>query len=242
MACAVWAKRIALGLEVTYSWCCTHWSQADCLDRSKARLPGKIDACRARFRQRHAGLHRSCTKRRASIHLIQGNVRYTHWHAGGMEVLGSELPAFSQRLKAESHTLKRALTDPHIFSSIGNAYSDEILHRARLSPIALTRTLDDEAISRLFDAVDAILSEWTDRLRKEAGGGFPEKVSAFREGMAVHGRYGRPARFVVQCKRIVYADNETNYCARCQTAVESSPIGPAFAAAQEGLAAVAGRN
>jgi len=139
-------------------------------------------------------------------------------HAGGMEVLESELPAFSQRLKAENHTLKRALTDPHIFSGIGNAYSDEILHRARLSPIALTGTLDEQEVSRLFDAVRAVLQEWINRLRKEAAGGFPEKVTAFRKGMAVHGRYGQPCPVCGSpVQRIVYADNETNYCARCQT-------------------------
>jgi formamidopyrimidine-DNA glycosylase len=135
-----------------------------------------------------------------------------------MEVLESEHAAFSQRLKAENHTLKRALTDPHIFSGIGNAYSDEILHRARLSPIALTETLGNEEVSRLFDAIRAVLNQWIDRLRKEAGGGFPEKVTAFREGMAVHGRYGQPCPVCGSpVQRIVYADNETNYCARCQT-------------------------
>ena len=118
----------------------------------------------------------------------------------------------------ENHTLKRALTDPRLFSGIGNAYSDEILHRARLSPLALTRKLDAEEIDRLFEATRATLHEWTDRLRAEAGDGFPEKVTAFREGMAVHGRYGQPCPVCgTPVQRIRYADNETNYCARCQT-------------------------
>jgi len=133
-------------------------------------------------------------------------------------VLEADAPAFAERLRSENHTLKRALTDPRLFSGIGNAYSDEILHRARLSPLALTRKLDDEAVSTLFQATRATLLEWTDRLRAEAGAGFPEKVTAFREGMAVHGRYGKPCPVCgTPVQRIRYADNETNYCARCQT-------------------------
>ena len=212
-------KRIALRLEGDL-FLVLHLMVAGRLRwiEGKARLPGKIALAALDFDSGSLVFTEAGTKRRASIHLVQGNDAVHALHAGGMEVLGSELPAFSQRLKAENHTLKRALTDPHIFSGIGNAYSDEILHRARLSPVALTRTLDDEAIARLLDAVEAILSEWTDRLRKEAGGGFPEKVSAFREGMAVHGRYGQPCPVCGSpVQRIVYADNETNYCARCQT-------------------------
>jgi formamidopyrimidine-DNA glycosylase len=185
---------------------------------AKARLPGRIALVAFDFENGTLVFTEAGTKRRASIHLVQGEAAVSALHAGGMEVLESEQAEFRQRLKAENHTLKRALTDPHIFSGIGNAYSDEILHRAGLSPIALTGTLRDEEVSRLFDAVRAVLNEWTVRLRKEAGGGFPEKVSAFREGMAVHGRYGQPCPVCGSpVQRIVYADNETNYCARCQT-------------------------
>ena len=184
----------------------------------KARLPGKIALAAFDFDSGTLIFTEAGTKRRASIHLVRGETAVNALHAGGMEVLESGQTAFSQRLKAENHTLKRALTDPHIFSGIGNAYSDEILHRARLSPVALTGTLGDGEVSRLFDAIRVVLNEWTDRLRKETGGEFPEKVTAFREGMAVHGRYGQPCPVCGSpVQRIVYADNETNYCARCQT-------------------------
>ena len=184
----------------------------------KARLPGKIALAAFDFDSGTLIFTEAGTKRRASIHLVRGDTAVNALHAGGMEVLESGQTAFSQRLKAENHTLKRALTDPHIFSGIGNAYSDEILHRARLSPVALTGTLGDGEVSRLFDAIRVVLNEWTDRLRKETGGEFPEKVTAFREGMAVHGRYGQPCPVCGSpVQRIVYADNETNYCARCQT-------------------------
>ena len=183
-----------------------------------ARLPGKIALAAFEFDNGTLVFTEAGSKRRASINLVQGEAAVNALHAGGMEVLESEHAAFSQRLKAENHTLKRALTDPHIFSGIGNAYSDEILHRAMLSPIALTETLDDEEVSRLFEATRSVLRDWTDRLRKEAGGRFLEKVTAFREGMAVHGRYGQPCPVCGSpVQRIVYADNETNYCARCQT-------------------------
>jgi formamidopyrimidine-DNA glycosylase len=135
-----------------------------------------------------------------------------------MEVIGADLGKFRERLALESHTLKRALTDPHLFSGIGNAYSDEILHRARLSPVKLTRQLDDDETRRLFDAVQTTLIDWTERLRRDTGSDFPENVTAFRPGMAVHGRYRQPCP---DCgspvQRISYAENETNYCARCQT-------------------------
>ena len=184
----------------------------------KARLPNKIALAAFDFDSGTLLFTEAGTRRRASIHLVQGQAAMNALHAGGMEVLESDPAAFSKRLKTENHTLKRALTDPRIVSGIGNAYSDEILHRARLSPIAPTGTLGDEEVLRLFDAIRAVLGEWTDRLRKQAAGEFPEKVTAFREGMAVHGRYGQPCP---DCgspvQRIVYADNETNYCARCQT-------------------------
>ena len=212
-------KRIAIGLEGDL-FLVLHLMVAGRLRwlEGKTRLPGRIALAALDFDNGTLVFTEAGSKRRASIHLVQGEAAVNALHAGGMEVLESDHAAFSQRLKAENHTLKRALTDPHIFSGIGNAYSDEILHRARLSPIALTGTLGDEDVSRLFDAVRAVLSEWTERLRKEAGGGFPEKVTAFRDGMAVHGRYGQPCPACGSpVQRIVYADNETNYCARCQT-------------------------
>jgi formamidopyrimidine-DNA glycosylase len=158
------------------------------------------------------------TRKRASIHLIDGEAALAAIDPGGLEVLQASLAEFSQRLTAENHTLKRALTDPHAFSGIGNAYSDEILHRAQLSPIAMTKKLPAEAIARIFDATRTVLTEWTDRLRREAGDGFPEGVTAFRTEMAVHGKFGQPCPTCAKpVQRIVYSDNETNYCAHCQT-------------------------
>ena len=184
----------------------------------QAKLPGRIALAAFEFDNGTLVLTEAGTKRRASLHLVEGEASAQALHAGGLEVLESDLETFAARLKAENHTLKRALTDPHIFSGIGNAYSDEILHRARLSPTALTDKLDVGEISRLFEATLATLTEWTDRLRKEAGGKFPEKVTAFREDMAVHGLYGKPCPVCGSpVQRIVHAQNETNYCARCQT-------------------------
>ena len=183
-----------------------------------AKLPGRITLAAFEFENGVLVLTEAGTKRRASLHLVEGETSAKALHASGLEALVTDLETFSTRLKTENHTLKRALTDPHIFSGIGNAYSDEILHRARLSPIALTDKLDDGEIARLFEATRTTLTEWIDRLRKEAGGKFPEKVTAFREGMAVHGRYGKPCPVCGSpVQRIVYAENETNYCARCQT-------------------------
>jgi formamidopyrimidine-DNA glycosylase len=212
-------KRIAIGLEGEL-FLVLHLMVAGRLRwlEGKARPRGRIALAAFDFDNGTLLFTEAGTKRRASVHLIQGEAAMNALHAGGMEVLESDQAAFAQRLKTENHTLKRALTDPHIFSGIGNAYSDEILHRARLSPIALTGTLGDEEISRLFEATRSTLEEWTDRLRKETGGGFPEKVTAFRDGMAVHGRYGQPCPVCGSpVQRIVYADSETNYCARCQT-------------------------
>ena len=158
------------------------------------------------------------TKRRASLHLVQGEEALRRFDPGGLEVLEADLAAFAARLTAENHTLKRALTDPHIFSGIGNAYSDEILHRAKLSPIALTSQLTQQEVARLLGAAQAVLTQWTQRLQREAGDAFPDQVTAFRDGMAVHGRHGQPCPVCgAPVQRIVYADNETNYCARCQT-------------------------
>jgi formamidopyrimidine-DNA glycosylase len=163
-------------------------------------------------------LSEASTKKRASLHLVQGREGLRAFDRGGLEVLEADLPAFREALTRESHTLKRALTDPRLFSGIGNAYSDEILHRARLSPAKLTRRLSADEVERLFDASGAVLREWVDRLSREASKRFPEKVTAFREGMAVHGRYGKPCPACgTPVQRIVYAENESNYCPTCQT-------------------------
>lgn len=158
------------------------------------------------------------TTRRASVHVVRGREALREFDRGGLDVFSATRDAFAGRLRAENHTLKRALTDPRLFDGIGNAYSDEILHAARLSPLKLTSKLTDEEVARLFDATRATLAAWTDRLRAEVGDGFPEKVTAFREGMAVHGRFRQPCPVCgTPVQRIRYADNETNYCARCQT-------------------------
>jgi formamidopyrimidine-DNA glycosylase len=152
------------------------------------------------------------------MHLVRGEEAVHALDPGGVEILDTDLETFRALLTRERHTLKRTLTDPHLFSGIGNAYSDEILHRARLSPVKMSTNLTDEEIARLFDATRSTLIDWTQRLRDEAGEGFPEKVTAFREGMAVHGRYNKPCPVCgTPVQRIVYAENETNYCARCQT-------------------------
>jgi formamidopyrimidine-DNA glycosylase len=158
------------------------------------------------------------TQRRASLHVVAGEAGLQSLSAGGIEPLEASLAAFTGALRGANHTLKRSLTDPHILSGIGNAYSDEILHRAQLSPIAMTQKLSVQEIERLYEATRATLLEWIDRLRAEAAGAFPEKVTAFRPEMAVHGRYGKPCpRCGAKVQRIRYASNETNYCAPCQT-------------------------
>jgi len=163
-------------------------------------------------------LSEASPKKRASLHLVRGREGLREFDRGGLEVLDADLPAFREALARESHTLKRALTDPRLFSGIGNAYSDEILHRARLSPAKLTRRLSEDESERLYDAARKVLREWTDRLSREASMRFPEKVTAFREGMAVHGRYGQPCPVCgTPVQRIVYAENESNYCPTCQT-------------------------
>jgi formamidopyrimidine-DNA glycosylase len=185
---------------------------------AREKPPGRITLAVLEFPDGALAFTEAGTKRRASLHLVRGDAALRAFNAGGLEVFEADLAAFTQRLKSENHTLKRALTDPRLFSGIGNAYSDEILHRAKLSPIAMTATLSDEQVARLFDATRATLADWTERLRSEVGEGFPEKVTAFREGMAVHGRYGKPCPVCgAPVQRIVYAENETNYCARCQT-------------------------
>ena len=158
------------------------------------------------------------TKKRASLYLVRGEAELRAHDRGGIEVLDASLDQFARTLASESHTLKRALTDPALFSGIGNSFSDEILHRAKLSPFALTGSLGPAETKTLYEAVRTTLLEWTERLREEVGEGFPEKVTAFREGMAVHGRYGKPCPVCgTTVQRIVYAENESNYCPRCQT-------------------------
>jgi formamidopyrimidine-DNA glycosylase len=163
-------------------------------------------------------LTESGTKKRASLNVVAGRVALASLGRGGLDVASATPEAFATRLRSERHTFKRALTDPRLFDGIGNAYSDEILHAARLSPLTMTTALPDEAVARLHEAARAVLASWTDRLRGQAKGEFPEHVTAFREEMAVHGRFGQPCPVCgAPVQRIVYADNEANYCARCQT-------------------------
>lgn len=183
-----------------------------------AAIPGRVGLLAFDFPTGTLLLTEQGSKRQASVHIVRGAEGLAGFDRGGLEVLDADLPAFAERLTRDNHTLKRALTDPHIFSGIGNAYSDEILHAARLSPMKQTRTLRDEEIERLFKATQRTLEAWIERLRDETGEGFPEKVTAFRDGMAVHGRYGKPCPVcATPVQRIVYAANECNYCATCQT-------------------------
>jgi len=183
-----------------------------------AKIPGKLGLAGFDFDNGTLLLTEAGSKRRASIHLVRGEEALQEHDRGGLEPLDATLDQFKEALTRERHTLKRTLTDPRVFSGIGNAYSDEILHRARLSPVQLTTNLDDEEIARLYDATRTTLIDWIERLRRETGDGFPEKVTAFREEMAVHGRFGKPCPDCgTPVQHIVYADNETNYCARCQT-------------------------
>ena len=183
-----------------------------------AKPPGRITVAIFDFGNGSLALTEAGTKRRASIHCIRGEAALAGFDAGGLEVFATDLAAFTARLASENHTLKRALTDPHLLAGIGNAYSDEILHRARLSPIALTSKLKADEWARLFDATRAVLAEWVERLRVQSSAELPEKVTAFRPEMAVHGRFGKPCPVCgAPVQRIVYAENECNYCARCQT-------------------------
>ena len=183
-----------------------------------AKAPGKIGLAAFDFDGGTLLLTEAGSKRRASLHVVAGNAALAEFQRGGLEPLEVSEAEFAARLRLESHTLKRGLTDPRLFSGIGNAYSDEILHRARLSPLKLTGRLTDEETARLYVATRAVLTEWTERLRRESGDGFPEKVTAFREGMAVHGRFGQPCPACgTRVQRIRYAENETNYCPSCQT-------------------------
>ena len=182
------------------------------------RITGKLALATLVFPRGALTLTEAGATRRASIHLVLGTEALRQFDRGGLEVLGIDRGAFAARLRSENHTLKRALTDPRLFSGIGNAYSDEILHRARLSPLLLTSRITDDQVDVLHAAVQATLNDWTDRLRREVADGFPEQVTAFRDGMAVHGRFRLPCPDCgAAVQRIRYASNETNYCARCQT-------------------------
>ena len=183
-----------------------------------ASIPGKVGLMAIDFEHGTLVMTEAGTKKQASLHVVSGQDALAQHDPGGLEVLAADFPAFRAALQRDNHTLKRALTDPHLFSGIGNAYSDEVLHAARLSPFKETSTLTEEEVRRLFDATRETLSKWIADLQAEAGGEFPEKVTAFHEGMAVHGRYGKPCP---DCgspvQRVVYASNEANYCATCQT-------------------------
>jgi formamidopyrimidine-DNA glycosylase len=183
-----------------------------------AAIPGRVGLAGFDFERGTLLLTEAGTRKRASIHLVQGAEAVRGLDRGGLEVLEADEDAFGEALRRENRTLKRALTDPRLFSGIGNAYSDEILHRARLSPVKLTSRLETPEVAALHRATQEVLREWTVRLREEVGDGFPEKVTAFRPEMAVHGRFDQPCPDCgTAVQRIVYADNETNYCPRCQT-------------------------
>ncbi len=212
-------KRIAVGLEEQF-WLVLHLMIAGRLHWRKpsAELAGRSALLAFDFEHGALSLTEAGSQRRASLHLVRGGEALQALDPGGIDVMTCTTAEFEAVLRRENHTLKRSLTDPRLFSAIGNAYSDEILHRARLSPLALSGKLTGDEVARLFAAVRGTLADWTNRLHAERGGGFPEKVTAFREGMAVHGRFGQPCPVcATKVQRIRYASNETNYCPRCQT-------------------------
>ncbi len=212
-------KQIAIGVEGDL-WLVLHLMIAGRLHwkSSAPKLGSRNILVAFEFDNGWLWLTEAGTQRRAALRVVDGQAGLQSLSAGGIEPLDASVAAFAAALRSSNHTLKRSLTDPHIFSGIGNAYSDEILHRAQLSPIAMTQKLTDDEVGRLYDATRATLIEWTDRLRAESNGEFPEKVTAFRPEMAVHGRYGQPCpRCGAKVQRIRYASNETNYCATCQT-------------------------
>jgi formamidopyrimidine-DNA glycosylase len=212
-------KRIAIGLDGDL-WLVLHLMIAGRLHWkiAGARLAGKQSLAAFDFPLGTLILTEAGAKRRASLFLVQGQGALAEHDPGGIEPLAATLAQFAAVLRRENHTIKRTLTDPRLISGIGNAFSDEILHRARLSPLALTSRLDDEQITRLFAAVQGALGEWIARLRQQVGDGFPDQVTAFRPEMAVHGRFNKPCpECGAPVQRIRYAENETNYCARCQT-------------------------
>jgi formamidopyrimidine-DNA glycosylase len=212
-------KRIAVGLDDDL-WLVLHLMIAGRLRwrEPAAKIPGKVGLAAFDFPAGTLVLTEASTKKRASLHLLHGDDALRELDPGGVEPLDVDAGAFAEAVRRERHTIKRTLTDPHIFSGIGNAYSDEILWRARLSPVRLTTAMTDEEIGRLCAATQATLREWTERLLAETGDEFPDKVTAFRAEMAVHGRYLEPCPSCgAPVQRIAYADNESNYCARCQT-------------------------
>jgi formamidopyrimidine-DNA glycosylase len=212
-------KQIAIGVEGNW-WLVLHLKIAGRLhwSTSAPKLGSRNLLAVFEFDNGWLWLTEAGTQHRASLHLVQGEAGLQELSAGGIEPLDTSLAAFTAALRSANHTLKRSLTDPHIFSGIGNAYSDEILHCARLSPIAMTQKLTEQELERLYESTRTTLVQWTARLRAESAGAFPEKVTAFRPGMAVHGRYGQPCpRCGAKVQRIRYASNETNYCAHCQT-------------------------
>jgi formamidopyrimidine-DNA glycosylase len=212
-------KRVAIGFEGEH-WLMLHLMIAGRLHwfPAGATKTGRAALAYFLFDTGTLTLTEAGSKRRASLYVFGNSKQLAEQDPGGLEILESPYEAFRKRLLAENHTLKRSLTDPQTFSGIGNAYSDEILHRARLSPIALTQKLDEPSVKRLYDAIREVLPEWIERLRTEAGEGFPEDVTAFRPAMAVHGRFGKPCPVCgAPVQRIRYADNETNYCPKCQT-------------------------
>jgi formamidopyrimidine-DNA glycosylase len=212
-------KRLAFGLEGDL-WLVLHLMIAGRLHWKPpgAKMGGKQTVAAFDFDAGRLLLTEAGSKKRASLHVVAGEAGLRELDPGGLEVLDASFEKFAARLRAENHTLKRSLTDPRVFSGIGNADSDEILHRAQLSPVALSQKLTAEEVGRLFEATQQTLTEWVERLRAEAGDGFPEKVTAFRGGMAVHGRYGMLCPVCgTRIQRIRYAENETNYCPGCQT-------------------------
>jgi len=212
-------KRIAFGFEQD-RWLVLHLMIAGRLQWANAgeRLVARNTLATLRFDSGSLAITEAGKKRRASLHVTDGEAGLSEHEPGGIDVMTCTQAQFGTALTASNHTLKRALTDPHLFSGIGNAYSDEILHRAKLSPVALTQKLSMEQVTRLYRAVPEVLREWTDRLRKEAGDSFPTKVTAFRPEMAVHGKFGKPCPVCgTAVQRIVYAENEVNYCPECQT-------------------------
>jgi formamidopyrimidine-DNA glycosylase len=212
-------KRIAIGVDGDL-WLVLHLMIAGRLHwrPPNVKLAGRQNLAAFDFPEGTLTLTEAGTKRRASLHILAGDEGLRSVDPGGIDVLTADLDQFRAALASENHTLKRALTDPHLVSGIGNAYSDEILHAAQLSPLAQTQKLKPAEWDRLFAAARSTLELWIDRLRAEAGNGFPKKVTAFRDEMAVHGRYGQPCPVCGEkVLRIRYADNETNYCARCQT-------------------------
>jgi formamidopyrimidine-DNA glycosylase len=212
-------KRIAIGLEGDL-WLVLHLMIHGRLHWKEpvARLTGRYDLAAFDFPNGTLTLTEYGPKKRAALYVLRGEAALSAHDPGGLEVLDAGPDTFREALIRENHTLKRALTDPRLFSGIGNAWSDEILHRARLSPLAMTQKLTSAEIRRLHKATRATLADWIGRLRTEYGDGFPEKVTAFRNGMAVHGRYGKPCpECGTAVQRIRFADNETNYCPRCQT-------------------------